>query len=198
MAFVCPLPRVWHDIHMALCHAWQESGEPGEPPPVPLILAGWAFSNDVDKQNRWRATLRWAEEHGFSHLIPPLAERDSYRVNQLSNYEIGPGGGPMYLPWRFEPATRPSPEGEAQAIQALRVNWPTIAGDALARATEPLALTGRKRRRLLVHVRADCTPPWGTWTHLAGGETRRTFTLLRRAVNEAIAPLEVDHIDFEV
>jgi hypothetical protein len=54
-------------------------------------------------------------------------------------------------------------------------------------------------RRLVVSVSQSApSPPWGDWNRLANNESRRAFTELRRKVNTAIAPLEIDHIDFEI
>lgn len=41
-------------------------------------------------------------------------------------------------------------------------------------------------------------PPWGSWLSLARGGSRRAFTRFRAAVNAAIKPHEVDHIDFDL
>jgi hypothetical protein len=67
----------------------------------------------------------------------------------------------------------------------------------MAAVTTPLCFTGRKRRRLVCDIYGDpnrSLPPWGSWEAIA--ENPQAFTKLRRSVNRAIAPLEVDHIDF--
>lgn len=81
---ICPLPRVWADIHQALHRAWERSGRVGPAPPVPLILAGWAYSEDMEKAGRWTATVRWAEERGLDGLIPELAPQEAYSVTAPS------------------------------------------------------------------------------------------------------------------
>lgn len=81
--FVCPIPYKWHEIHERLKDAWEAGGSVSDPPPIPLILAGWAFSTDVDKRNRWQNTLDWAVRHGLETLIPSLEQADQYRVVEL-------------------------------------------------------------------------------------------------------------------
>ena len=74
---------------------------------------------------------------------------------------------------------------------------PEIVGNEIGNITRPLAFTGEKARRLLVFADAAFTPPWGGWSYLSKQETeRRTFAHFRAAINKAIAPHEVDHIDF--
>lgn len=119
-----------------------------------------------------------------------------YAVDELSDYQIGPLGGPMYQDWTFDPKPRADPLTRAKAVESLQSKWTQIAGAKLAAVTWPLRLTGSKGRRLLVLVRTQRPPPWGSWTTLAKDERRRSFTAFRKAVNSAIAPLEVDHIDF--
>jgi hypothetical protein len=79
----------------------------------------------------------------------------------------------------------------------LHATWHVVAGEDLARATRPLSFEGAKARRLLVHADAGRKPPCGAWNHLSSNEAeRRTFTSFRAAINRAIAPHEVDHVDF--
>lgn len=82
MQFVCPKPVIWNSIYQRLKEKWEESGSYGDPPPVRLILAGWAFSTDSDKQLRWQQTVWWAEEQGMESLIPKLGEEDEYGVSE--------------------------------------------------------------------------------------------------------------------
>lgn len=35
------------------------------------------------KTDRWTETVKWAERHGFSHLIPTIREQDAYLVNNI-------------------------------------------------------------------------------------------------------------------
>ena len=78
--FICPQPIPWNDIHRALTAFHRKHGSDAPPPPVPLILAGWAYSSDQEKAARWQATLAWAERYGASHLIPELTEPDRYAL----------------------------------------------------------------------------------------------------------------------
>jgi hypothetical protein len=73
MIFVCPKPPIWHDTFLRCRRAWEASGRTGDEPSVPLILNGWVYSSDLDKQQRWQALIRWAEERSLRHLIPTPA-----------------------------------------------------------------------------------------------------------------------------
>ncbi|MFN7037546.1 MAG: hypothetical protein ACK4SN_14400, partial [Bellilinea sp.] len=101
MKFICPLPYVWAEIYDRLYSAWQERGSKGDPPPIPLILSGWVFSNDLAKKIRWEMTLQWAREQGLEHLIPEIDRHQAYKVATITTYTIGPMGGPMYLNWDY-------------------------------------------------------------------------------------------------
>jgi hypothetical protein len=103
----------------------------------------------------------------------------------------------MYLPWNFDAKPMPDAGSVRTALAVLVKHWPTIVGAELGRMTKPLRFTGKKKRRLVVEAAAEQAPPWGGWDYLASGRERRAFTRLRSAINQAIAPLEVDHIDFE-
>lgn len=195
MVNICPNPRCWHEIHerlLALCAERKIT----RLPPKPLILNGWVATNDLEKAHRWAETVNWAEEHGLADLVtvdPP----DWYAVEEPSSYPIGSLGGPMYLPWRFDPVARPSEQSVRAAFDALLKNWIMIAGE-LSLFTKPLRFTGAKMRRLVVSVsQSAASPPWGQWGRLANDESRRSFTELRRKVNATIAPLVIDHIDFQ-
>ncbi len=198
MRFVCPLPRPWHEIYQCLKAAWEKTGRQGEPPPVPLILNGWIYSNEVAKHERWQDTITWARQNGLEHLIPNLADDQKYIVEELTSYAVGPLGGPMYLHWNFEVKKRPENAAIVIALERLKEHWSEVAGVKLAAHTEPLKFTGKRQRRLLVKASRAIQPPWGSWDQLIPGHERRTFTRLRQAVNGVIAPLAVDHIDFEI
>lgn len=198
MPVICPQPRIWSNIYTALLATWEEGGQVGAPPPKPLILGGWAYSNDIGKVDRWQSTLRWAADRKLELLIPLLSGADLYEVETPSDYDIGPGGGTMYLPWDFTAKQRPSDAACDVALRSLQRRWSDIAGESLARITHPSAFTGRRRRALTIRVLGPGTPPWG-----GGGwrsreeEKRRSFTRLRATINQEIAPHAVDHIRFE-
>jgi hypothetical protein len=196
MVTVCPNPIPWNNIYQLLHKVWHSCGAVGEPPPVPLILGGWIYNNDLQKLERWHATIEWATRHRLQHIIGMLSTDDWYRVPELSTHEIGPLGGPMFLPWNFEPKPRPSSEAILMGLKRLQQQWSAIAGPQLADHTKPLRFTGQKYRHLLVQANPTIEPPWGNWNKLAFGEQRRTFTRLRKSVNDVICPLLVDHIDF--
>ena len=101
------------------------------------------------------------------------------------------------LPWHSEPKERPSDEKVDLALRKLKAFWLQVAGTELAKNTEPMRFSGKKQRRLVVKANPDYQPPWGGWDSLWGGD-RRSFAHLRQTVNYLIAPLEVDHIDFDV
>ncbi len=193
---VCPLPSTWAEIHRRLKQA--AGANPNIPsPPAPLILAGWAYSNDTQKRDRWQQTVAWANRYGLQALVADLPHNSMYAVfGELTDYQIGPLGGPMYLEWNHDPKPRIEVAERAEAVEVLRSNWVAVVGDDLGSITSPVSLTGAKGRRLLVAVNSERKPPWGSWTTLAPDERRRFFTAFRAAVNRAISPLEVDHIDF--
>lgn len=193
MIFVCPKAPVWYQTFERLREAWTASGRVGDEPPMPLLLAGWIYSSDRDKQVRWNATVLWAEERALSHLIPQLAPEDQYCTDLVTTSYPEQ----RYRPDRYVCRERPSDEAIDAAMQLLKRDWRTIAGDALAEVCHPTKFTGRKRRRLLVLVtQQQQQPPWGSWHTLAQGAERRAFSDFRCRVNNAVAPVHVDHIDF--
>lgn len=197
MIDICPRPDAWAAIHQRLLCAVRETPEI-PPPPSPLILAGWGYGNDVEKRDRWTATVEWAKQHGFGALVSALPPGSMYSVENPSSYQVGPIGGPMHLPWRSYPSPKVARMDREAAVAGLRTNWVDIVGGELGLITEPLSLTGAKGRRLLVRVKSQVRPPWGTWTTLEEDDRRREFTRFRAAVNVAIVPLQVDHVDFLV
>ena len=196
MEDICPLPIHWHRVFTRLSDAAVESNRNIPPPPTPFILAGWAYTNDVGKRERWRQTIAWAEKWGFTAITEELTSDMMHQVVHPTSYDIGPLYGPMHLPWSFEPKPVVSNEEAERAVVLLQADWEKIAGIDLCKTTRPLRLTGEKRRRLVVYADPSESPPWGTWTKLAIGPERREFTRLRAAVNAAVHLLTVDHIDF--
>src|SRR3990172_3370380 len=119
MEFVCPLPPLWNKIYRRVRSAWLKGGSQGSPPPVPLILNGWVYSNDLDKKRRWESTVEWARERGLENLIPEIEQSQSYMVTELTAYEVGPMGGPMYLEWDYSPKPTPSAAEIESALRSL-------------------------------------------------------------------------------
>jgi hypothetical protein len=72
---ICPNPSEWAKLHSAAIAA----AEDGETFPKPLILAGWAFSTDVEKRQRWQETVEWLEARGLAGLIETEVEGAWYR-----------------------------------------------------------------------------------------------------------------------
>jgi hypothetical protein len=194
---ICPNPIPWHELFQQLSR--YADSHPCTParPPTPLILAGWAFTNDIEKRQRWRETVDWATANGCAALTEAIAERDFYETDNPTSYVIGPMGGPCYRPWDYERKERPPAEELAKHFEILSSRWADIAGPNLAIVTRPIAFTGKKARRLLVHADKSARPPWGGWSYLStDGAQRRTFTRLRSTINKAVAPHEIDHVDF--
>ena len=72
---ICPLSPEWANLHSAAVAA----AEDGETFPKPLILAGWAFSSDAEKRQRWKETVDWLESRGLRGLIESKVEGAWYR-----------------------------------------------------------------------------------------------------------------------
>lgn len=197
MKRICPNPMSWSEVFERLTKYAKSYPCTPSVPPKPLILAGWAFSNDIEKMQRWEETIEWASKNGCADLISDISDKDFYFVETPTSYIVSPLGGPMHRSWDFEIKKHPSSDLIALAMHTLLSRWSEIVGIELAGNTRPLAFTGDKARRLLVLANATATPPWGTWWQLSTKESkRRTFTLLRAEINKAISPHEVDHIDF--
>jgi hypothetical protein len=197
MKRICPNPITWNEAFKRLNNFAQLHPCTPPVPPKPLILAGWAYSNDIEKMQRWEETVAWAEKNDCSKLVSGIPDQDFYFVEKPTTYRVGPLGGPMYRAWDLEAKSRPSTKLILQSMHVLRPRWLEIVGNEIGSITQPLAFTGEKARRLLVYADAGVAPPWGGWSHLSKKESeRRIFTHFRAAINKAIAPHEVDHIDF--
>lgn len=192
MIFVSPQPVVWHHIYQRLKSHWENQIKEGFPPPMVLVLSGWTMSSDFEKQDRWNATLRWAEQNHCIHLIPVLNEEEKYYVSELSSYT------PFYHEMKHHPkANKPTKDEVHHALAILINKWQELLGDEFSRNTKPVSFSGDKYRSLLVSYQSGYLPPWGSWTnHLANGKPSK-FTELRSSVNELIKPLAVDHIIFK-
>jgi hypothetical protein len=196
MTRVCPQPSTWNEVYKRLLQVAASRPDLREVP-VPLILAGWAWSNDLEKMDRWEMTVQWAKEAGCEEIVTAIADGDFRFVHVPTDYEVGPSGGPMYRPWDFERKDRPEESVLTAALAKLSIEWPAIAA-GFAVDTRPLCFSGDKARNLAVTILLNASPPpWGNWHKRSNVEAeRRTFTNFRRAVNKAIYPHEVDHIEF--
>jgi hypothetical protein len=112
MIFVCPKAGIWYDTYKRLHDAWVATGHGSEEPPFPLILGGWIYSSDRDKQERWSALVRWANEHSLSHLVPQIGPDDQYCTEYLSTSYPEQ----HYRPDRFVRRERPSSEALDKAM----------------------------------------------------------------------------------
>jgi hypothetical protein len=99
---ICPYPSRWNDIFNQLVE--YAKVQPCHPsgPPEPLILRGWASSNDTEKMRRWRETVDWASANDCVGIVEGISDQDFYRVDKPTSYSVGPMGGPCYRPWDFE------------------------------------------------------------------------------------------------
>jgi len=195
MTRVCPQPAAWNNAYRRLLEVAAARPDLKEVP-VPLTLAGWAWSNDVEKMDRWEMTVQWAKEAGCEEIITAIADEDFRFVHVPTDYAVGPSGGPMYRSWDFERKDRPDEAALTAALAKLCAEWPAIAV-GFAADTRPLYFSGDKARKLVVTVLTNASPPWGKWHERSQVEAeRRTFTAFRKAVNEVIKPLEVDHVVF--
>jgi hypothetical protein len=194
---ISPKPELWYKVFQTLeKYARTHKCAPADPPRA-LVLSGWIYSNDLERKTRWDETIKWASANNCLDIVKDIPVSEYYEVVELSTYPIGPLGGPMYLSWNYDEKT--PPEALEQSLQILTTNWRSIAGRELSKITEPYMFSGKKARRLLVYYQKSYKPPWGDWSHLSGDESkRRTFTNFRAAVNKAISPHMVDHINFSV
>ncbi len=85
MITICPLPPDWALIYQRLSELARIADQSIPPPPKPLILAGWAYSNDLEKQARWRETVEWAEKWGFTEAIGEITPDMMYDVENPSS-----------------------------------------------------------------------------------------------------------------
>jgi hypothetical protein len=74
-----PEPQTWNDVYLRLLDSYKQKNNPKIPkPPVPLILAAWWETSDLEKHNRWSETLEWVEKYGFMDSIAGLLKDVRY------------------------------------------------------------------------------------------------------------------------
>lgn len=78
MRRICPLPKIWSTIYAEL-DALAKAKNIEDPPP-PLILAGWNFSSDVQKETRWQETIAWATKNGGENIVARLTDSEFYCI----------------------------------------------------------------------------------------------------------------------
>jgi hypothetical protein len=76
--YICPQPSAWQAVYEALLEDREGLDPTIAGPPTPLILGAWWHSDDRAKATRWDETVRWADEHGLSELIPALRDDEKY------------------------------------------------------------------------------------------------------------------------
>lgn len=199
---ICPIPMRWNEIYQQLIA--YSAVHPCAPPtpPIPLILNGWVFSSDVEKLRQWEATIEWALLNGCGNLVANLPDELFYWV-EVPSYPTPPCefwyDGRDINPCQNSQLVKPIPSAERllAALNILDKRWPEIVGEDLRNCTKPLKFKGKKGRRLSVAADYRVRPAWGNWTQLPPEPSRRrAFSALRAAINKAISPHEVDHIDF--
>jgi hypothetical protein len=76
---MCPQLHLWRQIYTSLTEARDQAGDTTIPmPPQVFNMQGWLLSTDTNKHNRWTATVAWAADYGFGHVIPDLTDHDWY------------------------------------------------------------------------------------------------------------------------
>lgn len=136
--FICPMPDTWNKVFLDLLSAWKQNPRGKGPPPTLLILGGWNFSGDFEKNAVWEATKKWANEMDLSYLIPELTDKQSYFVSSMQSYSC-----PSEF-WNYSPREKPEKEGIDIAIEKLKANWVSIVGSKLAEITTPVCFSGKK------------------------------------------------------
>ena len=83
---ICPEPKRWHQLYRLL----PQKGRAG--PAVPLILGGWWHSTPLQKQERLRGHIEWANKHGVLeavwNFLISLEESDWIHVNEAPSGHV--------------------------------------------------------------------------------------------------------------
>ena len=192
---ICPLPKAWILVHRELDKFAKTKGV--AQPPTPLILGGWHFSSDAQKNSRWNETVTWARKHGVEHFLENIKDEHFYEVTEFTY--------PKEWNWSLEsirPAVRPSDEQLESYLGLIQKNWKTLA-KGFSQQTLPVSFSGKKARTLNVKLlTTEPLPPWGTWGLENVGllsqkfTSKVKFTVFRKGINLLIAPHKIDHVDF--
>ena len=193
-----PLPADWTKIHNQLLKEMMHRNDKKIPePPVPLILAGASFSRASDIRARWIDLINWVNEFGFfSAFLENLTKPPSYDVAEriAGVSPDGKGWWPEIGEQFHPPKKKPSKEIILSTLNHLKIEWEEIVGIEIGRETSPKKFTGKKSRRLVIVANPEFTPPWGSW--YSASNNPNAFSKFRKAINNAISPMEVDNIDF--
>jgi hypothetical protein len=65
--WVCPQPQKWHAMWELLPNKSRKGA--GWEPPLPLILAAWWETSNLEKMLRFDQHLRWAVDHGSTEAV---------------------------------------------------------------------------------------------------------------------------------
>lgn len=65
--WVCPQPQKWNEMWELLPD--KSRNGPGWQPPLPLILAAWWETSNLDKMFRFDEHLQWAVDRGATEVI---------------------------------------------------------------------------------------------------------------------------------
>ncbi|MEK7640640.1 MAG: hypothetical protein AAB389_01435 [Patescibacteria group bacterium] len=72
------MPLKWNDLYQMLSDTKQVGA--GYNPPAPLILGAWGHTSDVEKQERLKIHIKWAEDHNqldeIEEFLHSLKEED--------------------------------------------------------------------------------------------------------------------------
>ena len=79
---VCPKPFLWHNLWELLPERRQI--DEGWQPALPLILAAWAHTSNIQKMLRLATHIEWAEMHGslpeVAAFLRKLAENEWHHL----------------------------------------------------------------------------------------------------------------------
>jgi hypothetical protein len=196
--FPVPKPEIWAAVHQSLEQCREEQIIKGSKVPIPLILGGASFSTANMIRSRWKETLAWAKNNQcmdrllMHYVMPPYGQGMAEEIaGSCSKFR---GDGLINPCWNTQQRLKPNDLEVRDSLILLKSQWEIIAGVPLAALTKPIEFTGRKSRRLLVSVVKDGLPEWGTWVSVRSNP--RAFSDFRRRINDAIYPMEIDHVDF--
>lgn len=85
MIQVCPNPPIWASIHKKLTEFSGTHVCSPLTPPKSLILAGWAYSTDKQKQDRWQETIDWAKRNSCIDIVHIASPDDYYCVSKMTS-----------------------------------------------------------------------------------------------------------------